>query len=195
MGRIIESKKKDPKCQMGQLTSVEGGAGGHGDCAAVFVSGLWTDTVTMYYMLERLRVVEGSLLLDMGRFFIEYGIGIFTYVVPIYVADIAPKELREELATLNQFMIVTGSRFIYIGDGGTPKGASIIYQAHLSADCYALIDHDEYMDQRLDVDNMVYEVRGPSAQVTWIQGGPMMVFEDGRLMLVNAFPLMPPSTQ
>ncbi|XP_071703618.1 sugar transporter ERD6-like 16 [Rutidosis leptorrhynchoides] len=56
----------------------------------------------------------GSLLLDTGRFFTGYGIGIFTYVVPIYIAEIAPKELRGGLTTLNQFMIVTGSSFSFL---------------------------------------------------------------------------------
>ncbi|GJR57672.1 sugar transporter ERD6-like protein 16 [Tanacetum coccineum] len=56
----------------------------------------------------------GSLLLDTGRFFTGYGIGIFTYVVPIYVAEIAPKELRGGLTTLNQFMIVTGSSISFL---------------------------------------------------------------------------------
>ncbi|KAL4584725.1 hypothetical protein LXL04_009334 [Taraxacum kok-saghyz] len=36
----------------------------------------------------------GAVSLDLGRFFTGFGIGIFSYVVPIYVADISPKELR-----------------------------------------------------------------------------------------------------
>ncbi|KAE8701963.1 Sugar transporter ERD6-like 16 [Hibiscus syriacus] len=51
---------------------------------------------------------EGALQLDIGRFLCGYGIGIFAYVVPIYVAEIAPKDLRGGLATLNQLMIVIG---------------------------------------------------------------------------------------
>ncbi|KAJ0807064.1 putative major facilitator, sugar transporter, major facilitator superfamily [Helianthus annuus] len=44
----------------------------------------------------------GSVLLDTGRFFTGYGIGIFSFVVPIYIAEISPKELRGGLTTLNQ---------------------------------------------------------------------------------------------
>ncbi|KAI3713792.1 hypothetical protein L1987_72378 [Smallanthus sonchifolius] len=56
----------------------------------------------------------GSVLLDTGRFFTGYGIGIFSFVVPIYIAEISPKELRGGLTTLNQFMIVTGSSIAFL---------------------------------------------------------------------------------
>ncbi|KAK9052779.1 hypothetical protein SSX86_029409 [Deinandra increscens subsp. villosa] len=55
-----------------------------------------------------------SLLLDTGRFFTGYGIGIFSFVVPIYIAEIAPKNLRGGLTTLNQLMIVTGSSISFL---------------------------------------------------------------------------------
>ncbi|XVF32666.1 hypothetical protein REPUB_Repub17cG0102100 [Reevesia pubescens] len=57
---------------------------------------------------------QGTLLLDIGRFLSGYGIGIFAYVVPIYVAEIAPKDLRGGLATLNQLMIVIGGSVSFI---------------------------------------------------------------------------------
>ncbi|KAK6130427.1 hypothetical protein DH2020_035837 [Rehmannia glutinosa] len=53
-------------------------------------------------------------LLDIGRFFTGYGIGIFSYVVPVFIAEIAPKNLRGGLATLNQLMIVCGASVAYI---------------------------------------------------------------------------------
>ncbi|XP_071703616.1 sugar transporter ERD6-like 16 isoform X2 [Rutidosis leptorrhynchoides] len=56
----------------------------------------------------------GSVLLDMGRFFTGYGIGIFSFVVPIYIAEIAPKNLRGGLTALNQLMIVTGSSISFL---------------------------------------------------------------------------------
>ncbi|XP_051127721.1 sugar transporter ERD6-like 16 isoform X2 [Andrographis paniculata] len=52
--------------------------------------------------------------LDSGRFFTGYGIGIFSYVVPVFIAEIAPKNLRGGLATLNQLMIVCGSSVAFI---------------------------------------------------------------------------------
>ncbi|KAH1258244.1 Sugar transporter ERD6-like 7 [Glycine max] len=48
---------------------------------------------------------EGPVPLDIGRLATGYGMGVFSYVVPVFVAEIAPKELRGALTTLNQFVI------------------------------------------------------------------------------------------
>ncbi|OAY27833.1 sugar transporter ERD6-like 16 isoform X2 [Manihot esculenta] len=56
----------------------------------------------------------GYLSLDMGRFFTGYGIGVISFVVPIFIAEIAPKNLRGGLTTLNQLMIVTGSSVAFL---------------------------------------------------------------------------------
>jgi SP family facilitated glucose transporter-like MFS transporter 8 len=57
---------------------------------------------------------KGALLLDVGRFFTGYGIGVFSYVVPVYIAEISPKNLRGGLTTLNQLMIVIGSSVSFL---------------------------------------------------------------------------------
>ncbi|CAH2072407.1 unnamed protein product [Thlaspi arvense] len=57
---------------------------------------------------------KGALLLDIGRFSTGYGIGVFSYVVPMYIAEISPKNLRGGLTTLNQLMIVIGSSVSYM---------------------------------------------------------------------------------
>lgn len=57
---------------------------------------------------------KGAISLDMGRLFTGYGIGVFSYVVPIFIAEIAPKNLRGGLTTLNQLMIVTGSSVAFL---------------------------------------------------------------------------------
>ncbi|XP_050209059.1 sugar transporter ERD6-like 16 isoform X2 [Mercurialis annua] len=54
------------------------------------------------------------LSLEMGRFFTGYGIGVLSFVVPIYIAEIAPKDLRGGLTTLNQLMIVTGASTAFL---------------------------------------------------------------------------------
>ncbi|KAF7837177.1 sugar transporter ERD6-like 16 [Senna tora] len=56
----------------------------------------------------------GSYSLDLGRFFTGYGIGVISYVVPVYIAEIAPKNLRGGLATTNQLMIVIGSSVSFL---------------------------------------------------------------------------------
>ncbi|KAI3911091.1 hypothetical protein MKW92_004288 [Papaver armeniacum] len=57
---------------------------------------------------------KGSVSLDIGRLCTGYGMGVLSYVVPIFIAEIAPKHLRGGLATLNQLMIVTGVSFTFI---------------------------------------------------------------------------------
>ncbi|XP_023526518.1 sugar transporter ERD6-like 16 isoform X2 [Cucurbita pepo subsp. pepo] len=55
-----------------------------------------------------------SLSLDIGRVLRGYGIGVFSYVVPIFIAEIAPKNLRGRLTTLNQLLIVTGGSVAFL---------------------------------------------------------------------------------
>uniref|UniRef100_A0A7N0U8M5 Major facilitator superfamily (MFS) profile domain-containing protein n=1 Tax=Kalanchoe fedtschenkoi TaxID=63787 RepID=A0A7N0U8M5_KALFE len=57
---------------------------------------------------------KGARFLDLGRFCTGFGIGVFSYVVPIFIAEIAPKNLRGGLTTLNQLMIVTGSSVAFL---------------------------------------------------------------------------------
>nr|DAD33493.1 TPA_asm: hypothetical protein HUJ06_012344 [Nelumbo nucifera] len=57
---------------------------------------------------------KGALPLDTGRVFTGYGIGVFSYVVPVYIAEITPKNLRGGLTTVNQLMIVTGSSVAFL---------------------------------------------------------------------------------
>ncbi|XP_074268833.1 sugar transporter ERD6-like 16 [Silene latifolia] len=60
-------------------------------------------------MCQSLR--KGPISLDAGRFLTGWGIGIFSYVVPVYVSEIAPTSIRGGLTTLNQLMIVLGISF------------------------------------------------------------------------------------
>ncbi|KAK9161418.1 hypothetical protein Syun_007759 [Stephania yunnanensis] len=56
----------------------------------------------------------GAVPLDIGRFLTGFGIGIFSYVIPVFIAELAPKNIRGGLATLNQLMIVTGSSVAFL---------------------------------------------------------------------------------
>ncbi|KAI3979985.1 hypothetical protein MKX01_042639 [Papaver californicum] len=51
---------------------------------------------------------KGALALDFGRLATGYGMGVFSYVVPIFIAEISPKNLRGALTALNQVMIASG---------------------------------------------------------------------------------------
>ncbi|KAK9984100.1 hypothetical protein SO802_033625 [Lithocarpus litseifolius] len=57
---------------------------------------------------------EGALALDIGRLATGYGMGVFSYVVPVFIAEISPKNLRGALTTVNQFMICMGVSIAFI---------------------------------------------------------------------------------
>ncbi|CAH8300302.1 unnamed protein product [Eruca vesicaria subsp. sativa] len=57
---------------------------------------------------------KGVLALDLGRLATGYGMGAFSYVVPIFIAEIAPKTFRGALTTLNQILICTGVSVSFI---------------------------------------------------------------------------------
>ncbi|KAJ1695598.1 hypothetical protein LUZ63_012296 [Rhynchospora breviuscula] len=52
--------------------------------------------------------------LDMGRFLVGCGIGLFSYVVPVYISEITPKNVRGSFATVNQLMICCGASLAYL---------------------------------------------------------------------------------
>ncbi|XP_022758135.1 sugar transporter ERD6-like 7 [Durio zibethinus] len=57
---------------------------------------------------------KGALALDIGRLATGYGMGVFSYVVPVFIAEIAPKNLRGALTTINQLMICSGVSVAFI---------------------------------------------------------------------------------
>nr|XP_017257789.1 PREDICTED: sugar transporter ERD6-like 5 isoform X2 [Daucus carota subsp. sativus] len=56
----------------------------------------------------------GPWWLDCGRLSIGYGVGLLSYVVPVYIAEITPKNLRGAFTTVNQFMICCGVSAMYL---------------------------------------------------------------------------------
>ncbi|KAJ4968749.1 hypothetical protein NE237_015450 [Protea cynaroides] len=57
---------------------------------------------------------KGAVSLDLGRLSMGYGMGVFSYVVPVYISEISPKNLRGGLTTINQLMIGSGGSFFFI---------------------------------------------------------------------------------
>lgn len=57
---------------------------------------------------------QNPLLLDIGRFSVGYGIGIISYVVPVYIAEITPPSLRGAFTAANQLMICIGSSVMFV---------------------------------------------------------------------------------
>ncbi|KAF7138048.1 hypothetical protein RHSIM_Rhsim07G0178700 [Rhododendron simsii] len=59
-------------------------------------------------------LAQGAWLLDLGRFLVGYGIGLLSYVVPVYIAEITPKNLRGGFTAANQLMICIGVSITYL---------------------------------------------------------------------------------
>ncbi|KAJ0620967.1 putative major facilitator, sugar transporter, major facilitator superfamily [Helianthus annuus] len=53
-------------------------------------------------------LAQGPVPLDTGRLATGYGMGVFSYVVPVFIAEIAPKQLRGLLTAANQLLIIAG---------------------------------------------------------------------------------------
>ncbi|KAM0908902.1 hypothetical protein ACQ4PT_015169 [Festuca glaucescens] len=61
-----------------------------------------------------IHFAKGATMLYFGRTLLGYSTGILSYVVPVFIAEIAPKDLRGGLATSNQLLICSGSSATYI---------------------------------------------------------------------------------
>ncbi|XP_078148292.1 sugar transporter ERD6-like 7 [Carex rostrata] len=87
----------------GRITDFIGRKGAMSSSAVVCIIG-W---LAIYF-------AKGPISLDIGRVCTGYGVGVFSYVVPVFIAEIAPKTLRGMLTTLNQLFIVLGVSMTYI---------------------------------------------------------------------------------
>lgn len=61
-----------------------------------------------------IHFAKGAIMLYFGRTLLGYSTGVLSYVVPVFIAEIAPKDLRGGLATSNQLLICSGSSATYI---------------------------------------------------------------------------------
>ncbi|GKV08913.1 hypothetical protein SLEP1_g20482 [Rubroshorea leprosula] len=57
---------------------------------------------------------KGAWSLDLGRLSLGIGIGLIMYVVPVYIAEITPKNIRGSFTTANQFMICSGISLMFL---------------------------------------------------------------------------------
>ncbi|XP_030534838.1 sugar transporter ERD6-like 5 isoform X1 [Rhodamnia argentea] len=76
---------------------------------AMWVSELFCITGWLAIMFAK-----GAWWLDAGRLLVGCGIGLLSYVVPVYVAEITPKNVRGGYTSLNQLMIGLGKAFMFL---------------------------------------------------------------------------------
>ncbi|GLJ29231.1 hypothetical protein SUGI_0576600 [Cryptomeria japonica] len=68
------------------------------------------------YIIGWLIIVISKVVLplDIGRLFVGYGVGLTSYTVPVYIAEISPKNLRGALTNTNQLSITAGVLIVYL---------------------------------------------------------------------------------
>ncbi|KAJ7957751.1 Sugar transporter ERD6-like 6, partial [Quillaja saponaria] len=57
---------------------------------------------------------KDSSFLNMGRLLEGFGVGIISYTVPVYIAEIAPQNLRGSLGSVNQLSVTIGIMLAYL---------------------------------------------------------------------------------
>ncbi|XP_061360938.1 sugar transporter ERD6-like 4 [Gastrolobium bilobum] len=61
-----------------------------------------------------ISIAKESSLLYMGRLLEGFGVGIISYVVPVYIAEISPRTMRGSLGSVNQLSITIGIMLAYL---------------------------------------------------------------------------------
>ncbi|TYH46179.1 hypothetical protein ES332_D11G317000v1 [Gossypium tomentosum] len=57
---------------------------------------------------------KAALWLDFGRMLVGYGMGLLSYVVPVYIAEVTPKDIRGGFTSVHQLMICCGVSITYL---------------------------------------------------------------------------------
>lgn len=98
-----------------------------GACAGALISGRMTDLIGRKIMLilDSILFIAGTLttalastitVLVVGRIIVGVAIGIASFTAPLYISEIAPKQYRGALVSLNQLAIATGIFISYLID-------------------------------------------------------------------------------
>ncbi|KAK2378464.1 sugar transporter ERD6 [Trifolium repens] len=83
-----------------------------GNLAPVLYGNRYTSYGRHFTQVEKL---EGdSSFLYMGRLLEGFGIGIISYTVPVYIAEISPQNLRGALVSVNQLSVTIGIMLAYL---------------------------------------------------------------------------------
>ncbi|GAB2277521.1 hypothetical protein Dimus_012230 [Dionaea muscipula] len=72
----------------------------------------------IFYVIGWLAIAfaQGAWVLDLGRFFTGFGMGLIVFAVPVYIAEITTKDLRGGSILLHQLMICCGiSLMFFVG--------------------------------------------------------------------------------
>ncbi|KAJ0078551.1 hypothetical protein Patl1_22730 [Pistacia atlantica] len=74
---------------------------------------MWLSEIFCIFGWFTIAFAKNALWLDVGRLSIGFGIGLITYVVPVYIAEIAPKDIRGIFTAFNQLMTTCGCSLVF----------------------------------------------------------------------------------
>ncbi|CAL1356299.1 unnamed protein product [Linum trigynum] len=75
---------------------------------------MWLSQVFCSIGWVAIALAPSSWWLDMGRLSIGFGVGFLTYVVPIYVAEVTPKDSRGAFSYANQLLTNCGCSIVFL---------------------------------------------------------------------------------
>ncbi|KAH1151352.1 hypothetical protein GYH30_045046 [Glycine max] len=61
-----------------------------------------------------ISIAKDTSLLFMGRLLDGFGVGIISYVVPVYIAEVSPRTMRGSLGSVNQLSVTIGIMLAYL---------------------------------------------------------------------------------
>nr|XP_023872458.1 sugar transporter ERD6-like 5 isoform X1 [Quercus suber] len=81
---------------------------------------MWFSELFIFAGWLAIAFAKTAFWLDFGRLLVGFGIGVICYVVPVYIAEITPKNLRGQFTSANQLILCSGLSLIYfIGNAVT----------------------------------------------------------------------------
>lgn len=61
-----------------------------------------------------IAIAKDSSFLFLGRLLEGFGVGIISYTVPVYIAEISPQDMRGSLGSVNQLSVTVGIMLVYL---------------------------------------------------------------------------------
>ncbi|KAG6775114.1 hypothetical protein POTOM_018540 [Populus tomentosa] len=88
---------------------------------------MWTCQIICMAGWLAIAFAKKAWCLDIGRFLVGVAIGILTYVVPVYISEITPKNLRGRFTSANQLLVCCGFAVTYfVGSIASWRALSLI---------------------------------------------------------------------
>ncbi|GAB4851208.1 hypothetical protein Ancab_030502 [Ancistrocladus abbreviatus] len=108
---------------------------------------------------------RGALVLDVGRLSTVYGIGILSYVVPVFIAVIAPRNLRGGLTTIVQGWTAGTMHSSAAGTVPCPRVPQMAVKQLARSDTYLYVSRQR-SDSKKEFKTALRKLRGKDADIS-----------------------------